>query len=149
MVEIRHKFDQFQRQDRRFSYKCCGGTPANAISCSTTNCYTTGYINDWDARMDYNGNIQIFLIPNLNRMQYRTFRIKAYLIIIPVPSGMHLVGMYSEEDSYRQDRIWKARICGMKCSCKAGFTGKFCETEIDECKQSKPCQNGAGGTVEQ
>ena len=43
------------RQDRKFSYLCCTGTPEMAHSCSSENCYTTGYINNWDARMDYYG----------------------------------------------------------------------------------------------
>ena len=61
-----------------------------------------------------------------------------------VPADKHLVGMYSEENSYRQDRIWKVKTCSMKCNCKPGFTGKYCEIEVNECKESKPCQNGAG-----
>lgn len=28
----------------------------------------------------------------------------------------------------------------VKCTCKAGYTGKLCETEINECSSS-PCQN--------
>lgn len=27
------------------------------------------------------------------------------------------------------------------CKCSLGFTGKYCETDIDECA-AKPCQNG-------
>lgn len=27
------------------------------------------------------------------------------------------------------------------CKCSLGFTGKYCETDIDECA-TKPCQNG-------
>jgi len=102
-------------QDRVFSYECCRGTPTNAKSCTTVDCSTSGYINSWDARMDYS-----------------------------VPAHKHLVGMYSEENSYRQDRIWKVKTCSMKCNCKPGFTGKYCEIEVNECKESKPCQNGAG-----
>ena len=28
------------------------------------------------------------------------------------------------------------------CVCRAGYTGSSCDTDIDECVSSSPCQNG-------
>ena len=32
---------------------------------------------------------------------------------------------------------------GFKCECPAGFSGKHCEDNIDDCEKNKQCRNDA------
>lgn len=71
-----------RREDRRFKYRCCHGN----TSCRRTRCSWSGWINQWDGKMDY----------------------------YP-PHGRTIVGFYSVHKNRREDRRWKARICIMAC----------------------------------
>jgi len=75
------------REDRRWRVLCCVAIPG------LEDCKWTGYINGWDAHMNYN-----------------------------VPSGRVINGLYSHHSNHREDRIWRVYECRLKNSCKAGWT---------------------------
>ncbi|XP_028413491.1 hemagglutinin/amebocyte aggregation factor-like [Dendronephthya gigantea] len=74
-----HSRHSNHHEDRQFNYKCCR-TTSNALR----HCSWTGYVNNWDAYMNYHA-----------------------------PWNKFLVGMNSHHNNGKEDRIWRFLVCGI------------------------------------
>ncbi|CAB4008264.1 Hypothetical predicted protein [Paramuricea clavata] len=72
-----HSYHSNRHEDRRFQFKCCR-TKKNCVR----NCVWTGYVNNWDAYINYG-----------------------------VPRGYFLTGTKSYHHNGHEDRRWRFLIC--------------------------------------
>jgi len=68
------------KEDRRWRIRCTSSNKKH------TNCRWTGYVNNWDGRMDYR-------LSNTNQV---------------------ITGVYSHHNNHKEDRLWKFRVCNLQ-----------------------------------